>query len=81
MILFQSDHLSQDWLTLLSTICHQFKINIKKEYINKTLDYIQKNKNEKEKFKYIDYESIILNKFKMDDDEWNIKMNRLKMKK
>ena len=53
----------EDWLNLLSNICSQCEINIKKEYIDETLNYIKRYK--QNKFSNIDYESIniILNKF------------------
>ena len=66
--LVRRSHLTEDWLNLLSNICNQCNVNIEKEYIDKAIDYIKKKKeNEDKKFTEIDYESMILNKFRIDE--------------
>ena len=66
LYLFKTNHSNmEDWLNLLCNICNECEVNIKKEYIDATLNYIKKEKeeNNNDNFNNIDYESIILNKF------------------
>ena len=68
--LINSHYLNEDWLNLLSNICHQSETNIEQEEIDKTLQYIKNEKlknNDKFKDSSVDYESIILSKFKTDN--------------
>ena len=66
-ILFESRSANiQDWLNLLSNVCNQCKTNFKKEHIDNALDFVKKFRDE---FDDIDYESMIVNKFKQPNNE------------
>ena len=63
--LFEGPYLSEDWLNLLSNVYTQCKIRIDKKDIDRAFAYIKKAKDKGyfEKFKEIDYESLITSQF------------------